>query len=173
MTISDSISIDHSTSSQSFHSTELLRCLVELIWFSRDGETMLETNNSGLMKFPRLSETTTGRTTALISKTMAAVTTSELLLASTQDGGNYSDTKTVWLLTREERLWQSMVDLITKTETSSWSNKTERLTRDGESFMLKTTRRSQLRVNLTRSSAFTWKETSTSLLLYQATDTST
>jgi len=38
--------------------------------YLRDGETMLKTNNSGLMKFPRPLETTTGRTTALTSLEM-------------------------------------------------------------------------------------------------------
>jgi len=45
------------------------------------------------MKSQRPSETTTGRTTALTSKAMVTATTSELPQASTQDGGNYSDTK--------------------------------------------------------------------------------
>ena len=94
---SDSTLTDHSTSSQSFHSTESLRCLVVPTWLLRDGETMLETNNSGSMKSPRLLETTTGRTTALISKATEIAIILELFLASTQDGGNCSDTKTVWL----------------------------------------------------------------------------
>jgi hypothetical protein len=70
-----SISIDHSILSLNFHSTELLRCLVEPIWSLRDGEIMLDNNNSSLMKSPRPSETTTGRTTALISKAMETATT--------------------------------------------------------------------------------------------------
>jgi hypothetical protein len=53
-----STSTDHSTWFLNFHSTELLRCLVEPTWFSRDGETMLDNNNSGSMKSQRLSETT-------------------------------------------------------------------------------------------------------------------
>jgi hypothetical protein len=45
------------------------------------------------MKSPRLSETTTGRTTASISKAMEEATTLELLQVSTPDGGNYLDIK--------------------------------------------------------------------------------
>jgi len=71
---SDSTSIDHSISSLNFHSTELQKCLEELTWFSRDGETIQDNNNSGLMKSPRPSETTTGRTIALISKATVAAT---------------------------------------------------------------------------------------------------
>jgi hypothetical protein len=99
----DSISTDHSISSLNFHSTELLRCSEELTWSSRDGETMLDNNNSSLMKKPRPSETTTGRTTASISKTMVTVTTLELHPASTQDGGRCSDIRITSLPTRKER----------------------------------------------------------------------
>jgi hypothetical protein len=60
-------------------------------WSSRDGETIKDNNNSGSMKRQRLSETTTGRTIALISKAMVTATTSELSQASTQDGGKCSD----------------------------------------------------------------------------------
>jgi len=88
---SASTSTDHSTWFQNFHSTELLRCLVELTWFSRDGETTRDNNNSGSMRRPRLSETTTGRTTALIFKAMEIATISELSQASAQDGGRCSD----------------------------------------------------------------------------------
>jgi hypothetical protein len=73
-----STSTDHSTWSLSFHSTELLRCLVEPTWFSRDGERTPDNNNSGSMKSPRLSETTTGRTIASTSRAMVTAATSEL-----------------------------------------------------------------------------------------------
>jgi hypothetical protein len=86
---SASTSIDHSTLSHNFHSTELLRCSEELKWSSRDGERIQDNNNSGSMKSPRPSETTTGRTTALISKATEEAITLELLV-STQDGGNCS-----------------------------------------------------------------------------------
>jgi len=88
-----STSTDHSTSSLSFLTTELLRCLVEPTWSSRDGERTNDNNNSSLMKSLRPSETTTGRTTALISKAMVDQLTSEQPLASTQDGGNCSGLK--------------------------------------------------------------------------------
>jgi hypothetical protein len=90
----DSISIDHSTLSQSFHSTELLKCMVTPKLLSRDGESIQDNNNGGLMKYQRLSETTTGRTTALTSKVMVAAVTSEQFQASTQDGGRCSDIRT-------------------------------------------------------------------------------
>jgi len=66
---------DLSTLFHNFHSTELPKCLEEPTLFSRDGGRTLDNNNSGLMKFQRLSETTTGRTTASISRaTETAVT---------------------------------------------------------------------------------------------------
>jgi hypothetical protein len=64
---------------------------------------MLDNNNSGSMKKPRPSETTTGRTTASISKAMVTATTLELPPASTQDGGRCSDTRMAWLPTKRVR----------------------------------------------------------------------
>ena len=61
----------------------------------KDGERMSGNNSSGLMKSPRLSETTTGRTTASKSKVMETATISKQPLASILDGGNCSDTKIV------------------------------------------------------------------------------
>jgi hypothetical protein len=63
-----SILTDHSTWYLSFHSIELLRCLVEPTWYLRDGERILDSNNSSSMRFQKPSETTTGRTTASISR---------------------------------------------------------------------------------------------------------
>jgi hypothetical protein len=57
---------------------------------SRDGERMLKISNSGSMKSPRLSEITTGRTIALISKEMEVLANLELSRVSLQGGGNYS-----------------------------------------------------------------------------------
>jgi hypothetical protein len=65
---SDGTLTDHSTLSHNFHSTESLRCSVVPTSSSRDGERMLDNNNSSSMRFLRLSETTTGRTIALIFK---------------------------------------------------------------------------------------------------------
>jgi len=87
---SASTSIDHSTLFHNFHSTESLKCSVVLTLSSRDGERMLLNNNSGSMRSQRLSETTTGRTIALISHQMVDLATLELSQVSTQDGGNYS-----------------------------------------------------------------------------------
>jgi hypothetical protein len=83
---SDSTSTDHSTLSQSFHSTESLRCTETLQSISRDGETTQDNNNGSSMKSPRQLETTTGRTMPSKSKAMVTATTLELLV-STQDGG--------------------------------------------------------------------------------------
>ena len=78
---------------------------------------MQETNNSGSMKSLRQSEITTGRTTALISKTMETATISEQSPVSTQDGGRCSDIRTAWLSMKEERSWPLMVGLTMKIET--------------------------------------------------------
>jgi hypothetical protein len=65
---SDSTLTDHSTLCQSFHSTELLSATEPTMSGSEDGERIPLLNNGGSMRFPRLSETTTGRTTPLKSK---------------------------------------------------------------------------------------------------------
>jgi hypothetical protein len=66
---------DHSILSQNSHSTESLKCLVEPTWFSRDGETTRDNNNSGLTKSQRPLETTTGRTTASTFRVMETAAT--------------------------------------------------------------------------------------------------
>jgi hypothetical protein len=66
---------------------------VEETWYSRDGERILDNNNSSSMKSLRQLEITTGRTIALISKAMVIVTTSEQPQASTQDGGRCSESR--------------------------------------------------------------------------------
>jgi hypothetical protein len=91
MTNLDSTSTDLSTLFQSFHLTELLRCSVEQMLFLRDGERTQETNNFGSMRSPRLSETTTGRTTALTFKEMEHQTILEQHQVLPQDGGNCSE----------------------------------------------------------------------------------
>jgi hypothetical protein len=112
-----STSTDHSILCLSFHSTELPRCLVTHKLSSRDGETTKDNNNSGLMKFQRPSETTTGKTTALIFKAMVTATTLELSLASIQDGGRCSDTKMDSSPTKEERLSKLLEELMMRIET--------------------------------------------------------
>jgi hypothetical protein len=74
---------------------------------------------------------------------------------------------------KEERLLQSKVDLIMKTKTSLLNKDPVKLARDGELFMLTSTKRNQLRVNSTRSSDFTLRETSMLFLNYHHTDTLT
>jgi hypothetical protein len=99
-----STSIDHSTLFLNYHSIELLRCTVTLMSTLRDGETMQDNNNSGSMNLPRLSKTTTGRTTALIFKmhhhhNMVIL---EHQLQLDQDGGNCSRKTEISLSTKEE-----------------------------------------------------------------------
>jgi hypothetical protein len=65
------------------------------------------------------------------------------------------------------------VVLMLKIETSLYTRRTERSTRDGKLSMLMSMRRSQLRDNSTRSSDFTLRETSTLFQDSQTTDTST
>jgi hypothetical protein len=75
---------------------------------SRDGERMLLLNNGISMESPRLSRTTNGRATHLISNQMEDQTTWDAQLP-TQDGGKCSDSKiTMWSM-REERLWKLSV----------------------------------------------------------------
>jgi hypothetical protein len=96
----------------------------------------------------------------LIFKATVIVTTSELL-ESTQDGGKCSDTRTTLLPMREEKSWQSKEDLTLRTETLVLKSRMARSTKDGELSMLTNMRKSQPRVNLTRSSDFTLREIST------------
>jgi hypothetical protein len=67
---------------------------------SRDGERMSKPNNGTSMESARLSETTTGNLTPSTSRATVTATTSDAL-PPTQDGGNFSDTKTVMLSMRE------------------------------------------------------------------------
>jgi hypothetical protein len=125
------------------------------------------------MKSQRPLETTTGRTTVLISNLTVVLPTLEQPLVSTQDGGSYSDSKMDMLPMKEERSLKSKVISMLRTETSLLETKTVRLDKDGESSMLMNMRRSQPRVNLTRSSAFTLKEISILFHHYQTKDTLT
>jgi hypothetical protein len=97
-----STSTDHSTLFQNFLSTELLNATVQTTSGSRDGEIMLLLSNGTSMEFPRLSRTTTGSHTPLISNPMEAQATSDAQ-PLTQDGGNCSDMKTTSLPMKEER----------------------------------------------------------------------
>jgi hypothetical protein len=86
----DSTSTDLSTLFHNFHLTELLKCSVEQMLFLRDGERMLKTSNSGLMRRPRPLKITIGRTSALKSKETVDQTILELHDPLPQDGGNCS-----------------------------------------------------------------------------------
>jgi hypothetical protein len=85
-----SISTDHSTLSQNFHSIELLNATVPTMSGSRDGETTQDNNSGSSMKSLRPSRTTTGNHTHLTSKEMAAQPISDVP-QPTQDGGKCSD----------------------------------------------------------------------------------
>jgi hypothetical protein len=87
----DSISTDHSTSDQDFHSKESLSVTVQTMFGSRDGEEMSELNNGTLMRSPRPSRTTTGSHTHSTSKVMEIAATSDAQ-QPTQDGGRCSTT---------------------------------------------------------------------------------
>jgi hypothetical protein len=164
---------DHSTLSLSFHSIELLRALVPTMSLSRDGERIRDPNNGISMKFQRPSEITTGRTTAFTLIATEKATISELTLASHQDGGKCSDTEMVWFKMKKERSLPFQEELIMKTETLSWSQRTARSIRDGKLYMLMNMKRNQLRDNSTRSLDFTLREISTLSQLFQITDTLT
>jgi len=73
-----STSKDHSTLSQSSHSTELLRASVLITSLLRDGEIMFWLNSGTSMKLLRLSEATNGRTIACTLIAMEEATISEL-----------------------------------------------------------------------------------------------
>jgi hypothetical protein len=127
---SDSTLTDHSTLSQSFHSTELLSATEPTMSGSEDGERILLLNSGGSMRFPRQSEITTGRTTPSKSKAMVTPITLELL-ELTQDGGRCSDTKVASLPTRKERSWLFLADSIMNKETLWLKTKMARFTKGG------------------------------------------
>jgi len=108
-----------------------------------------------------------------ISKETVDQPTLELPQASTQDGGNCSDTKITWLSMIKERSSKYKEELMLRTETSLWQTKMARHNKDGKSFMLMSIKTSQLRDNSTRSSDFTLRETSTLCLNCHHTDTLT
>jgi hypothetical protein len=75
MRSSDSISTDHSTLSQSFHSTELQKALEPTTLLSRDGERMFLLNSGTSMRSQRPLEATSGRTMQWTSKATEEATT--------------------------------------------------------------------------------------------------
>ena len=133
---------------------------------------MSEPSNGTSTVSPRPSRTTTGSHTHSTSNQTVALPTSDAQ-PLTQDGGNSSDIKIIWLSMIKERLLLFKEVLTTRTETLSLKTRMERHTKDGESSMLMSTRRSQLRVNSTRSSDFTLRETSTLFQHCQMADIST
>ena len=115
----DSISTDHSTLFQNFHSTELLSVLEPTTLPSRDGERMSLDNNTTSTRFQRPLDLNNGRTMLWQFNPMVDQQTSTSHLASTLDGGNCSDSKKEHTLSmRKERLWMYQVDLIMRTKTS-------------------------------------------------------
>jgi hypothetical protein len=73
---SDSISIDHSTLCQNFHSTELLICIVLVTCGIRDGRRISNNKCGTSKKRPRPSTIGTGRTSAWLSEIKERVMTS-------------------------------------------------------------------------------------------------
>jgi hypothetical protein len=149
----DSISTDHSTLSQNFHSTELLSVLEHTTLPSRDGERMSLDNNTTSMRFQRQSDPNNGRTMQWKFNPTVDLTTSVSHLASTLDGGNYSNSKKEHMLSiRKERLLKYQVDLIMKTKTLLSVTKITRFNKDGKLSMLMSIQLSQLKENSTRNS---------------------
>jgi hypothetical protein len=169
----DSISTDHSTLSQNFHSTELLSVLELTTLSSRDGERMFLVNNTTSTRCQRLSDLNNGRTMQWKFNPTVDLTTSVSHLASTLDGGNYSNSKKEHMLSiRKERLLKYQEDLITKTKTLSSVTKIPRLNRDGKSSMLMSIQLNQLKENSTRNSVSMLREISTLYLHWIHTDIS-
>jgi hypothetical protein len=151
----DSISIDHSTWSQNFHSIELLNVLEPTMLSSRDGERMLLNNNSTLMRFQRPLDPRHGRTMACKSNPTVDHQTSDSHLLSNLDGGNCSDLLKVPLSQmKKERSWKSQVDLIMRTKTLLSPTRVVRSIRDGRSFMLTSIPMNQRKVNSMRNSVY-------------------
>jgi len=129
-------------------------------------------SNGTSTKFPRPLRTTTGSHTLSISNPTVALTISDVLLL-TQDGGNYSDTKELLLLTREERYSKYKVASIQRTETLESINRTIRSINNGILFTLMNGKESQPRDNSIKDSVFMLKEISMLSPNSQITDTST
>jgi len=166
----DSISIDHSTSDQDYHSKESLNVLVQTMSHSRDGEPTPDNNNGSSMRSQRPSRTTTGSLTHLTSNPMEDQPISDVQLP-TQDGGNFSDTKEPQLSMRKERSLKSKVELTTKTEILESTLKRMPFTNNGISSILMNGKVSQRKENLTKDSECMLKETSILFQLYQIIDT--
>jgi hypothetical protein len=133
---------------------------------------MQEPNNGSLMIGQRLSRVNNG-VIGLLTFKETVVQPIYNAIPLTQDGGRSLDTRTTSLSTPRPRLLLSQVDSITRTETLSLNQELERSIKSGESFTLTSTRRSQPRVNSTRSLDFTLKETSMLFHNYQIIDTLT
>jgi hypothetical protein len=167
----DFISTDHSTLFQSFHLTELLNVLEPTMFFSRNGETMQVNNGISTVSL-RLSRATSGSLTHSTSKETVDQATSDALLP-TQDGGKCGDLKEDILLTRKERYLRfktKVSTLIWRIETSRLPTEEKMLDNNSKSSMLMNTK-SQRRVNLTKTSDFTSRETSMLYHKWDHTDT--
>jgi hypothetical protein len=146
---------------------------VEPTWYLRGTERTRDNNSSSSMKSPRLSETTTGRITALTSKAMETATTLEQPPVSTHDGGRCSEIKMATLPMREERLLLSQAYMIMRTTISSWNKERKKRMSisNGDLSTLMNTKLNQPRDNSIRSSTSTLKETSTLSHKWPLTDT--
>ena len=90
----------------------------------------------------------------------------------TQDGGNSGEERELSLPTKEERFGMSKVELMPKTDTSLPTTDTERSTNNSMLSMLTNGRAIQRRVNSTKSTDSTLKETSTSFPICHKADIS-
>jgi hypothetical protein len=120
-----------------------------------------DNRHSNSIKYPRPLNLNTTRAIHLVSTAMEDHPVLELL-QPTQDGGNFSDTKTDSLSTIKERLWMSMATEMKRTETSSFGTNTEEPTNNGTASTLKDGQRNQRRDNTTKTSVCMFRETSTS-----------
>jgi len=167
----DSISIDHSTSDQDYHSKESLNVLVQTMSHSRDGEPTPDNNNGSSMRSQRPSRTTTGSLTHLISNQTEVQPTSDVL-PLILDGGKCGDSKIAMLPVKRAKFWKYKEVLIVKTEILlSIQRKIMKSTNNGISSMLMNGRESQQRDNLMRDSDFMSKEISTLFQSFHRTDT--
>jgi hypothetical protein len=167
----DSISTDHSTSFQIFHLEEWLNALVPTTLHLRNGETIVVSNGTSMVSLRPL-RAMPGNLTLLISNLTVDQQMSDALLP-TQDGGKCGDLKEDILSTRKERYLRfktKVSTLIWRIETSRLPTEEKMLDNNSRSSMLMNTK-SQRRVNLTKTSDFTSRETSMLYHKWDHTDT--
>jgi hypothetical protein len=144
----DSISTDHFTLLQNFHSIEILDVLEPIMLLLLDGNSTIEINNGSLMESQRPLEITTGNLTLLISNPTVDQAMSDVPLP-TQDGGRSSDMKVDISSMIKEKLLKfktKALHLIKKTETLWLATEEVISDNNGRSSMSMNTR-NQERVN--------------------------